>query len=195
MQQVALLLLLLVGCPSTEEPALCASALEGSASVELGELSGGVYTPLAAGDSLMVHAGIDGGFHHDLAVRLAGEGADQPAVLTIRETLDGGWQETWTLEFSALCQDLDGGSLLHADRFLFTGPGCGDDPCTGPDDQSDECVAFGACVDREEDGFPNTTWEELYGFTAAFEVEVEGFASTSVDPVPLEQGFQVSGGG
>jgi hypothetical protein len=192
--------LLLAGCPSTGEPGPCDTALQGEPRIELGDLSGGVYTPLESGDSLMVHSGLDGGFHSDLAVRLWGSGADQTATagLTFRVAFEGAWDEESIDDLRPVCHDIEEPALLHTGRLFYLGPGCGDDPCTAPDDTAPACVEHRACVEREEDGFPNTTWEELYSLTATFEVDVahDGFdASTAVAPVPLTQGFQVSGGG
>ncbi len=194
------LLVLLLGCPSEAPSGPCAAAVDGEPRVELGELAGSVYAPLDSGDELMVHAGLEGGFHSDLAVRLWGAGADadRPAGLTISAELDAPWDEESVFDLAPVCHDLDEPALLHTARYFYRGPPCGEDPCTGPDDQGPECVDHRRCVELQKLGFADLDWEEVYGLTASFDVAVneDGFdASTAVSPVPLIQGFQVSGGG
>lgn len=194
------LLALLAGCPTTEPTGPCADALLEAPRIELGEVAGGIYDPLEPGDTLMVHSGLGGGFHSDLAVRLWGSDAEEDRLggLTLRAELDAPWDEEVTTDLTPLCRDLGEPVILHTERFFYLGPGCGDDPCVGPEDTSDPCVEHRDCVEQEEIGFPNVLWEELYALTASFEATVSGGgfeASTRVSPVPLVQGFQVSGGG
>ncbi len=103
-----------------------------------------------------------------------------------------------TVDLSPVCHDLEEPALLHTMRFFYSGPGCGADPCSGPDDPSEACAAYTDCLDREELGIPNLEWEDLIGLTAGFEVVVEEGAfeaSAGVAPIDLVRGFQVSGGG
>ena len=195
-----LLLVIVAGCVSTEPTGPCADALVGEARIELGEVAGGIYDPLESDDTLMVHSGLGGGFHSDLAVRLWGPDAegDRLGGLTIAAALDAPWSEAATTDLTPLCRDLGEPVILHTERFFYQGPGCGEDVCVDPDDTSPACVAYRECVEQEEMGFPNVLWEELYALTASFEVSVSGGgfeATTAVSPVPLVQGFQVSGGG
>ncbi len=195
-----LALLALAACEAVEPAGPCEGALVGDSGVEIGTLTGGDYQPLAPGDDLAVHAGIEGGFHSDLALRLSGLGADTPRAggLRVDIDLDGGWQEGADLDLSPICHDGDDPALLHTGRYRYLGPGCGEDPCAGPDDPSAACLEHQDCLEREDLGLPNVDWAGIYGRDADVEVRVSGVgfeASARVPALSLVQGFQVSGGG
>lgn len=197
---VAPALALLLGCPEPERGP-CDSELDGELRVELGVLEGGLYRPLRPDDKLMVHAGLDGGFHSDVTVRLWGEGADvirEGGIVREIDFFADGWFESQRDDLVPQCRDAGGRMLLFVNRLFYLGPDCPDDPCTGPGDDSEECLDFRDCLEDVEQGLPHVTWEEVFGHTVGLAAAVddgESVAAASVDAIELVQGFQVGGGG
>lgn len=117
MQQVApLLALLLAGCPVAEGP--CGGPAADVATLELGQITGGSYAPLVPDEPLLVHSGLDGGFHSDLAVKLSGPGIDADSVgtLAVEAELGLGWTDAQTDPLDPGCRFED---LLHVGRFFY----------------------------------------------------------------------------
>jgi hypothetical protein len=156
----------------------CLESATGTSSLTLGQLVDGAFEPLASGSPLAVHAGSQGGFHSDVVLLLRGDGADEWAESGLAYDVDvsGGWEESQLGDLVPECRRLGTVGYFHESRMFWSGPGCGEDPCTGEDDQSAACWEYRECDEMEMEGFATISWSELTSQTVTVNAQAASAA-------------------